>query len=362
MRKAMRLILGSLLALPIAAQEQRVFRDWVATCDNIRHCALIGLSIADSASGAHLRFERSGEPTAWIGTMHLELAEALPRSGEWSLWADENRLFAVAEDELRCGAPYPPDQCYAVVLGEDAKKRKVLAMLRRADVLTLVVGERIVAGVSLDGASAALLWVDDRQGRVGSETALVRPGPKPASALAPPPVPPRVRVWRDEWRALPRERVGPMIGEILRNLTPERCDRGDEPNPEEQGADFLRGDSVWQDGEGRMLASLFCYAGAYNVMSLWFIRADDGRWEELDFRHPLRRPEEARGELVNATFDPASGLIESFDKGRGLCDCGENGVWAWDGERFLLLELRALSECRGVGSDAWPVLYRAIRE
>ncbi len=363
MHQTIFLTLGLLLALPAVAQEQRVFRDWVATCDNTRHCTLIGLSLADSESWVHLRFERSGAPTAWIGTMHLELAEALPRAGEWSLWADENRLFSVADGELRCGEPYPPDQCYAIEIREDGKKRKLMDMLRRADVLTLVVDEeRIVAGVSLDGASAALLWVDDRQGRVGSETALVRPGPKPANAIAPPPPPPRVQVRRDDWRALPQDQVRPVVGEILRNLAPARCDRGDEPDPGAQGGESLRSDSAWQDGRGRMLVSLYCYAGAYNVMSLWFIRAGDGPWKALDFHRPLRGQEEAKGELVNAAFDPASGLIESFDKGRGLGDCGENGVWAWDGERFALVELRALSECRGVGSDAWPVLYRAIRD
>jgi hypothetical protein len=342
-------------------QEQRVFRDWVASCDNTRHCTLIGLSLVDAERFAHLRFERSGEPTAWIESMRFDLGDLLPAGGEWSLWADETQLFPIREDERRCGEPFPPDLCYAVVLQDEARKRGVFEQLRRADVLTLVVDDQVLAGVSLDGASAALLWVDDRQGRVGSETAFVRPGAKPASELGAAPSPPLVQIRKGAWQALEEAEVETSAAEIAPALLGERCDRAEQTPAAEEGFSLLR-DEGWKDEEGRVLMRLFCYAGAYNFMSLWFLRAPGGGWEEVDFARPTRAQGEGQGELVNASFDPAAGLIESFSKGRGLGDCGENGVWGWNGERFVLLELRALWECRGVGADAWPVLYRARRE
>ncbi len=110
-----------------------------------------------------------------------------------------------------------------------------------------------------------------------------------------------------------------------------------------------------------MLTSVSCYGGAYNFSSIWFIRFGSGSWQEVDFPRPVRGATETGGELINAGFDPASGLLESFNKGRGYGDCGTNAVWGWDGERFVLVEWRAMAECRGVGPEHWPVLYRTAR-
>ncbi|MDW8478943.1 MAG: DUF1176 domain-containing protein [Xanthomonadales bacterium] len=96
-------------------------------------------------------------------------------------------------------------------------------------------------------------------------------------------------------------------------------------------------------------------------MSLWFLRSPSGARQEADFSRPGRHGGESPGELVDARFESDAGMIESFAEGRALGDCGEHGAWAWDGERFVLLGLRALPECRGVGPDAWPVLYRSRR-
>lgn len=321
------LFAASLIVAPFAfAQEQRVFRDWVATCDNTRHCSLIGLSLVDSERWIHLRFERSGEPSAGIGTMHIEFGEPLVDAGEWSLWSGENRLFVVAEGERRCGEPYPDDLCDAILIADEGRKKQILRELRRSDALTLVVDDEVMAGVSLDGASAALLWMDDRQGRVGSETALVHPGDRPTSALAQPPAPPEVRVRPGVWLALAEERVRTIAEEILRGIAPDRCDRRQPPDPEEVGSYAVQSDAVWQDGEGRMLTSVSCYGGAYNFSSIWFIRFGSGSWQEVDFPRPVRGATETGGELINAGFDPASGLLESFNKGRGYGDCGTNAV------------------------------------
>ena len=42
--------------------------------------------------------------------------------------------------------------------------------------------------------------------------------------------------------------------------------------------------------------------------------------------------------LINAGWDKAQGLLSSFSKGRGLGDCGTTADYAWDGERFRLVE------------------------
>jgi hypothetical protein len=42
-----------------------------------------------------------------------------------------------------------------------------------------------------------------------------------------------------------------------------------------------------------------------------------------------------------------NGLLTSYDKGRGVGDCGVSASYAWDGTRFRLVEQAAMQECRG---------------
>lgn len=69
---------------------------------------------------------------------------------------------------------------------------KVAREFARGRVLNITQGGTLVAQPSLAGASAALRYMDARQGRDGGMTALVARGLKPASAIKPPPAMPIV--------------------------------------------------------------------------------------------------------------------------------------------------------------------------
>jgi hypothetical protein len=54
--------------------------------------------------------------------------------------------------------------------------------------------------------------------------------------------------------------------------------------------------------------------------------------------------------------------LRTFNKGRGIGDCGDEESWIWDGKTFRLAEVKTMPHCRGVPGDDWPVIYRAERK
>lgn len=115
-------------------------------------------------------------------------------------------------------------------------------------------------------------------------------------------------------------------------------------------------------GAGQLLHIVPCWAGAYNLGSLVFVtEAQGGEPQLVTFDEYLpdgkRTPTEV---LVNVEFNPESGVLTSFNKARGIGDCGSMGKWLWRASTFQLVEFRA-RECGGepVAPSEWPILYRA---
>lgn len=66
-----------------------------------------------------------------------------------------------------------------------------------------------------------------------------------------------------------------------------------------------------------------------------------------------------KGLATHSSFDPKTQTLTAFNKGRGIGDCGTEEAWVFDGNTFRLAELKLMSECKGVGAEDWPVVYRA---
>ena len=61
--------------------------------------------------------------------------------------------------------------------------------------------------------------------------------------------------------------------------------------------------------------------------------------------------------LTNAGWDAKTAVLSSYDKGRGIGDCGAAQDYVWDGTMFRLVAARAMDECRG--SVNWLTVWRA---
>lgn len=317
-------MISSLLALLLAAAPQpaqlKTFQDWTVGCDNGRACHAVALMPEDWPDDALTMSVRRGPEAGAQPVVAFELGSD---SNAAAVSADGRRLAARlvgAEGETRV-AP--------------ADAAAVIAALRSAGRLQLHSADGKPLGtVSLKGASAALLYMDDQQRRIGTPTALVRRGTGAAAAPPPPlPVVAAPPVSRSKPPAL-----GTAALAALRKKHGCTIDEVGGPDDAETAA----------LGAGEALLLLACGSGAYNVSYVPFIVRRGGRIDPAPFDHrPGWWAEEGKPMLVNAGWDGERGLLTSFSKGRGLADCGTDSDYAWDGRAFRLVRQAEMDECRG---------------
>ncbi len=194
-----------------------------------------------------------------------------------------------------------------------------------------------VGTLSLEGVSAALLYMDERQGRAGTVTALVRRGERPATAVPATERLPEIRLAPEPEDAGQYSFDEARIAALRRQAG---CEIGEVGGPDEQETISI--------STGRTLILLACGSGAYNVSHIPFIAAAGGeRIVPAPFDGGRDLDERGQATLVNAQWDSNRRLLTQFSHGRGLGDCGTKSAWAWDGTRFRLVREERMEECRG---------------
>lgn len=179
---------------------------------------------------------------------------------------------------------------------------------------------------SLEGLTAALIWIDEKQHRIGSERVASAPpyGLVPAGA----------------------GQVAPDIPLALLNR--HRADPDCQPLEElANGSDIVTADL----GDGQTLYLLPCQSGAYNFAQKVYVGSREDFYDPQFFAD--YQPEVGwlgTPYIWNGDFDPADKSLHSFAKARGVGDCGTIGTWSWNGYMFVLTELRS----RGCSDDIDP--------
>ena len=305
------LALAAVIAQPQPGR-LRTFGDWTVGCDNVRRCRAVAL-VPDAESRDDyllLVVTRDAAPSA-RPVLQLSTADGLP--GSVTLRVDGRPVLPIARAAL---LPLPPE----------------LAGGRRA---TLTDGAgRTLASASLAGLSAAFLYMDEQQRRLGTVGALIRRGPRPDSAVsAPPPLP---RIVQPRPGLAPPRALAPAAVARLRG---PGCDEAPVP----AASHAVRLDAR----HSLVLVRRPCDDGAYNLMSDAHIVDEAGRTRPARFDVPTGMDGSFGNRLVNADWDPARRRLGDFVKARGLGDCGGRSSFAWDGARFRLVHHEAMGECRG---------------
>lgn len=320
--------------------EVKIFKDWYVACDNIWSCEAGTLSDDGSElfTAQVVRIRREGGPDAPFrieltpqeeqakGPAKLVIDSGKPLMGtqdsEGDTWLDEEQSMAIAR---------------GLANGKSAK---------------VVLSDGSAIPISLAGSSAALRYIDAIQQRAGTSGAIVATGAKPDSA-APPAVPQLTA------RAAPKLSALPDMKDYPKVIADSGCDyrmEGVEDSVEPLGQ---------RSGKDMALALIACDSGAYNFGSVVMIAerpSNDAkaRWtfRKAKFDTPTGwGDEEQVAQLVNASFDPATGRLSEFAKGRGIGDCGTANSYAWDGEQFRLSERHEMGDCRGAWD--WPRVWVA---
>jgi hypothetical protein len=357
-----------LLALPAcaatfgigAAAADKDFRDWHAACDNLRNCSAYGLQ-ADEPAYAYVRIARGGAPAA---------------AARITIVADAGEKASVApafDDATLRGLPAGPvaldrngdDSLGRVVIDDPAAVDTVVASMRKAQTLAVRridppdgdKSEQETSTISLAGAVAALLWIDEQQQRLGTATAFIRRGDRPASSIPPQPQAPAVRAAPPPPGAAPRK-LPAAEARLLTAKARALCGEEERHTALEDTARLDRDTSLY---------SFSCKdnSGAYNLASVFLIVPDAAPQaaRAVRFAYPAgidaKAPPQALA--INASFDPQTMTLSTFNKGRGLGDCGAAEDWVFDGRTFQLARLRRMPHCRGIPDGDWPVHYRAAR-
>jgi hypothetical protein len=304
--------------------ELKTFTDWTVGCDNGRACHAVALMPETwPEDGLTMSVRRGPE----AGARPMIAFDIAPDTGAAIVAADGKTL------PLRLSAD--KDGMMAVPA---ADVLAVVAAIRRAGELELRKADGTKLGrVSLKGASAALLYIDAQQRRTGTVTALVRPGTRPAGAVPPPPALPKVAV-----PAASKRKVALSDGQIAALRKRFKCTIDEVGGPDDEEVHALGADT---------LVLLACGSGAYNVSHVPIVVPAKGgvaasRPADFDATERWWR-EEGKPVLINGAFDPATGELSSFSKGRGLGDCGTGRDYVWDGARFRLISQIDMDECRG---------------
>jgi hypothetical protein len=343
-------ILFSAFGSNAQAQTSKVFSDWVAACDNTLACTAIGMGTPGSYGGGLLVVQReAGAAAAPKVTLvaQFEWGDSKQRQIEFKF--DEpgfENVLPKTVDMARTGSDPDriplPAQAYENLVAA-LRKAKKLSILRR-DIPAV---KEAQLEISLAGAVAALLWIDERQGRIRNVTASISKGTATAGSVLPPRDPPVVTRAKTTARKL--DGKPPMV---VSAAWKKACDEWQEALPDgHTGFELAAGLELW---------SMPCTRGAYNFSSMFFLAPRGGAVTQLRFE-TLRdgRLVKEEANLVNSQFEPKELSLSFFAKGRGIGDCGIAGKHVWDGQAFRLVDWFAMDACNGVLSDLWPRLWRA---
>lgn len=337
-----------LLAVTGAAQaqtqrpgESKTFREWLAGCDNIKSCTAISLPDASTTDIGFLRLERPAGPD---GTVSLSLTLTGSK-------LKAPLTIALALDDTPYGSPSVAkvaDPETARVIFSPADADALLNAMRKAAKLSATMAGTTYS-ISLAGSVAALLWIDEKQGRLNTVSALVRKGPAAASTVPKPPALPVItaRASGPQFDEAKAKSLGAALRKRLEIIDPKACTT-DDGSPRDA-------DQAWPLAGGYTLIGLPCGSGAYNVSTgYWMIRGD-----AMTSADRVIFGRDNDNTLINSGYAPNAGEMVYFAKARGVGDCGQSGSFAWTGKEFVLSELHTMDACRQLPSEEWLTLFRS---
>jgi hypothetical protein len=337
---------------PAMTSESRTFRDWYAVCDNGNRCAAY---TGGSTGWILIGMEAGGEgqPTVKVG-MWPAVGGALP-----------DPIVLTIDGRRHATTRGPADTASASLPAEDA--RTVVAELIAGRSLSLSSGGETLT-LPVTGSSASLLWIDERQGRLDTVTALIRRGPKPASTVPAAPDLPVVTAAsaiRQDGFAVAPPTDGDKRHIVIVPAAVEAVPAVRQCRADTDFNEYLqKAVSAARLDDRTELWGIPCDTGAYNAMYDFYVTGPGGANPRLALFPDAqgRTAPASEGDtdhLVNPVYDPRTRTMTAFAKGRGIGDCGVLQVWTWTGKAFALSREQVMSDCWGMSSDFWPTTYRS---
>ena len=330
---------------PVPVQQK--YGDWTVACDNLRNCSAQGYRVQDAGGAqAGLWLSRDAGPQ---GAVHVQLHLSSPDGQELP---DGSRVQVHIDGREFKRLPLDGDLPSAAV-------RPLLAAMIEADELTLT-GSASEATVSLQGLKAALLKMDDVQGRVGTVSAWVAKG-KGGASQVPAAIPAPVLTPAAAPSIVDADAALPWVRQLVRHpAVIQDCYLLQEDSG---AASSLPNTSLYQVRPQEFLVLMECARAAYQTSyRLWRMKQRPGG---LDIA-PEVLPDvgEPALDLMNADFH--AGELSTWHKGRGLGDCGGGRRWTWTATGFALRHAHEAPDCNGIfeggmGLVLWQAEVKATK-
>lgn len=189
---------------------------------------------------------------------------------------------------------------------------------------------------SLSGLSAALLWIDEKQGRVGSP----RQAGNPPQGLTP------VDNFGDDQVTVPPALIAFHRGQ-------------DDCEPLE---DLMHNTlfSTIDLGHGLVFHVVPCAGGSYNPSFAIYRQVEGGFVRTAFADYSDETSWSATSQLFNVEWNAETRMLTSFFKGRGIADCGSIGEWRVRDGYLRLEKFFHKQECDGEGDPGdFPLVYEA---
>ncbi|MDU4093341.1 MAG: DUF1176 domain-containing protein [Pantoea sp.] len=337
------LFIASVQAAPL----QKTFTDWQITCNNLNYCVARNISGENGLVMSLSRYAGVNDrPLLRIDYGNRYTGDLKGAALQDNLLLDQQRLrpdfkhWTVEPHHLVTAHPIAIDEFLTQIMDAD----------------NIQVTWRPQATISLHGLKAALLLMDDTQGRVGSLSAWVKRGSRSVWDVPPEPAAPSMR--------LPDRPAAPLTREETTGLIDYGTWR---VNTDECSLDPMRREvSVAPLTDSKALLLVSCEMGAYNMINLAFEVTRTQPWQSrrLTLSLPFSAPghSDKQLEIINAEYDAANAQLFTYAKGRGLGDCGIATRWQFNGQEFGLAEYAEERTCDAWhGSDEWPTLWVSQR-
>jgi hypothetical protein len=305
------------------------YKNWITGCDNERNCSAIALAVIRT--------------NGTVGADHLEILIEQP------LWSNLDPAIIItaptgpiAPDQMTLFVDDTPIQLPPILNGRfvfHGPDKRVLLRRMAAGAWAEMRGPAgsSVVRTSLAGLTAALLRIDEQQGRVGTERALVNRG---------------TRIPYDD-----------LPGYTVSLTQPARSSRPPAELDATVMSAFGANDQCvinsraqarlpiiarLDDEHTLLLMPWQCGNGAYNLYTNILIIDDYGQIRPAAFDYDNGLTGDGPSNvLVNATWNDSKRTLESFTLYRAIGDCGRIDQFIWSGEEFRLSEQRVMPECRG---------------
>lgn len=325
-----------------AAEEMRTFGDWLTGCRSDGYCVATAHDNANPAGGSGantvLRVGRHAEEIYWEVSL-TTLGPVADPAGAFTVRIDAGTAL-VFEGAAEVAAYGSGTDFFFMGKGAQAVMDQLAPGSTVEVAFTDMDGEVQRAGFSLKGLTASLIWIDEKQKRLGSE----RVAEAPPVGLA------------------PIDGDAALLASVPAALMAERdADTQCRPIPE-----LANGTEIEIDPSLSGSAKLYilpCWDAAYNFGWRAYVEPFVGEFEQVAL--PEFSPTSgwtASTHLVNYAYDSATKELSTFNKARGAGDCGSAGTYRWDRYQFRLIEYR-YRECRDepIGDDKdaieFPVVY-----